>query len=62
MVQYSPSATLVEMHKEAYALNNIRPAEKSNGDPFIQGIPNGTNFHNKDTFHCAGFIFFNLKV
>jgi hypothetical protein len=62
MVQYSPSGTLVEMYKVAYTPNDIRPAEKSNGDSFMQGIPNGTIFHYKDTFHCAGFIFFNLKV
>ena len=57
MVHYSPSRTLVEMYKEAYVPVNIRLDEKSNGDPgFIPGIPNGTIFHDKDTFHCAGFI------
>jgi hypothetical protein len=47
------------MYKEAHVAVNIRLDEKSNGDPgFIPGIPNGTIFHYKDTFHCTGFILF----
>jgi len=60
MVQYSPSRTLVEMYKRAYAHLNIRLVEKSNGDPEFQESRMEQSFTIKIHF-TALVLFFNRK-